>query len=78
MSAAVGASVSSTTTANDVPYNPRLEEQQQQHDAEQTEPDDDDDDDDSRLDSDGELDLGPQFTLKEQLEKDKVSFFICF
>jgi len=69
MSAAVGA-VSSTT--NDVPYNTRLEEQEDDapnsisDDAEETEPEDDDD---------KELDLGPQFTLKEQLEKDKVCIF---
>ncbi|KAE8730835.1 Rho GDP-dissociation inhibitor 1 [Hibiscus syriacus] len=31
----------------------------------------DDDDDDSKVKSDKELDLGPQFSLKEQLEKDK-------
>ncbi|RDY11845.1 Rho GDP-dissociation inhibitor 1 [Mucuna pruriens] len=37
--------------------------------AEETEPEEDDDD--SKLESDRELDLGPQFTLKEQLEKDK-------
>lgn len=42
-------------------------------DAEETEPEEDDDD--SRLESDRELDLGPQFSLKEQLEKDKVRFF---
>lgn len=36
--------------------------------AEETEPEEDDD---SKLESDRELDLGPQFTLKEQLEKDK-------
>lgn len=67
MSSTVGA-VSSTT--NDVPYNSHLEEQEDDapnsisDDAEETEPEDDDDD--------KELDLGPQFTLKEQLEKDKV------
>lgn len=66
MSSTVGA-VSSTT--NDVPYNSHLEEQEDDapnsisDDAEETEPEDDDDD--------KELDLGPQFTLKEQLEKDK-------
>ncbi|KAE8714504.1 Rho GDP-dissociation inhibitor 1 [Hibiscus syriacus] len=31
----------------------------------------DDDDDDSKVKSEKELDLGPQFSLKEQLEKDK-------
>ncbi|KAK7306395.1 hypothetical protein VNO77_44334 [Canavalia gladiata] len=36
--------------------------------AEETEPEEDVD---SKLESDRELDLGPQFTLKEQLEKDK-------
>ncbi|TKY47786.1 Rho GDP-dissociation inhibitor 1 [Spatholobus suberectus] len=36
--------------------------------AEETEPEADDD---SKLESDRELDLGPQVTLKEQLEKDK-------
>ncbi|KAK7311426.1 hypothetical protein RJT34_09561 [Clitoria ternatea] len=36
--------------------------------TEETEPEEDDD---SKLESDRELDLGPQFTLKEQLEKDK-------
>ncbi|CAJ1850789.1 unnamed protein product [Sphenostylis stenocarpa] len=36
--------------------------------AEETEPEEDDD---SRLESDRELDIGPQITLKEQLEKDK-------
>ncbi|KAK7387593.1 hypothetical protein VNO78_28505 [Psophocarpus tetragonolobus] len=36
--------------------------------AEETEPEEDDD---SKLESDKELDLGPQITLKEQLEKDK-------
>ncbi|KAL2332642.1 hypothetical protein Fmac_013855 [Flemingia macrophylla] len=36
--------------------------------AEETEPEEDDD---SKLESDRELDLGPQVTLKEQLEKDK-------
>ncbi|KAG4975450.1 hypothetical protein JHK87_032271 [Glycine soja] len=36
--------------------------------AEETEPEEDDD---SKLESNKELDLGPQFTLKEQLEKDK-------
>lgn len=66
MSSTVGA-VSSTT--NDAPYNSHLEEQEDDapnsisDDAEETEPEDDDD---------KELDLGPQFTLKEQLEKDKV------
>ena len=45
--------------------------------AEETEPEEDDD---SKLESNKELDLGPQFTLKEQLEKDKVrfSFFLLF
>lgn len=42
-------------------------------DAEETEAEEDDDD--SRLESNRELDLGPQITLKEQLEKDKVCFF---
>ncbi|XP_027920736.1 rho GDP-dissociation inhibitor 1-like [Vigna unguiculata] len=37
--------------------------------AEETEPEEDDDD--SKLESDRELDIGPQITLKEQLEKDK-------
>jgi len=37
--------------------------------AEETEPEEDDD---SKLESDRELDIGPQITLKEQLEKDKV------
>ncbi|XP_020215450.1 rho GDP-dissociation inhibitor 1 [Cajanus cajan] len=36
--------------------------------AEETEPEEDDE---SKLESDRELDLGPQVTLKEQLEKDK-------
>ncbi|KAL2955010.1 hypothetical protein AAZX31_18G004100 [Glycine max] len=36
--------------------------------AEETEPEEDDD---SKLESNKDLDLGPQFTLKEQLEKDK-------
>ncbi|KAH1226918.1 Rho GDP-dissociation inhibitor 1 [Glycine max] len=39
--------------------------------AEETEPEEDDD---SKLESNKELDLGPQFTLKEQLEKDKPPF----
>ncbi|XP_027334910.1 rho GDP-dissociation inhibitor 1-like isoform X2 [Abrus precatorius] len=37
-------------------------------DAEETEPEEDDD---SKLECERELDLGPQFTLKEQLEKDQ-------
>ncbi|XP_061338728.1 rho GDP-dissociation inhibitor 1-like [Gastrolobium bilobum] len=71
MSAAVRA-VSSTT--KDVSFNPHLEEELKNSDgantddAEETEPEDDDD---SKLESDRELDLGPQFSLKEQLEKDR-------
>ena len=46
-----------------------------------------DEDDDAKLKSEKKLDLGPQFSLKEQLEKDKVylhetiilfHFLICF
>ena len=43
--------------------------------AEETEPEEDDD---SKLESNKDLDLGPQFTLKEQLEKDKVRFSFPF
>lgn len=74
MSATVGA-VSSTT--KDVSFNPHLEEEELKNqlpynsdDAEETEPEEYDDS--NRLESDRELDLGPQFSLKEQLEKDKV------
>ncbi|KAJ7957297.1 rho GDP-dissociation inhibitor 1-like [Quillaja saponaria] len=45
---------------NKLPY---LDDNDDQHEPEE--------DDDSRLESDKELDLGPQFSLKEQLEKDK-------
>ncbi|KAH1096114.1 hypothetical protein J1N35_013035 [Gossypium stocksii] len=41
-----------------------------QHDEEEEE-----EDDDAKLKSEKELDLGPQFSLKEQLEKDKVYKF---
>lgn len=43
--------------------------------AEETEPEEEEE---SKLESDRELDLGPQFSLKEQLEKDKVTFFFFF
>ena len=36
--------------------------------------DEHDEEDDVKLKSEKELDLGPQFSLKEQLEKDKVFF----
>ena len=35
-------------------------------------PEEHEEEDDAKLKSDKELDLGPQFSLKEQLEKDKV------
>ncbi|KAJ1407331.1 Rho protein GDP-dissociation inhibitor [Sesbania bispinosa] len=71
MSAAVGA----VSTTKDVPFNVHLEEELKNKgtnkvdgvnydDAEETEPEEEED---SKL----ELDLGPQFSLKEQLEKDK-------
>nr|KJB27879.1 hypothetical protein B456_005G021000 [Gossypium raimondii] len=41
------------------------------HDDQHDEEEEDDDDDDAKLKSEKELDLGPQFSLKEQLEKDK-------
>lgn len=75
MSAAVGGV--SSTTKESVSYTPpHLEEDSDapnnSDDAiDETETEDDDD---SRLESDRELDLGPQFTLKEQLEKDKACF----
>lgn len=79
MSAAVGA----VSTTKDVIFNAHLEEElknkginkvDEEQDqllyndaAEETELEEED----SKL----ELDLGPQFSLKEQLEKDKVTFF---
>lgn len=68
MSAAVGA-VSAT---KDLPFNPHLEEELENNEAQDTEIETEaEEDDDSKLESDRELDLGPQFSLKEQLEKDK-------
>ncbi|KAJ7979132.1 rho GDP-dissociation inhibitor 1-like [Quillaja saponaria] len=83
MSATIGA-VSAT---KDVTFNPQLEEELKNKSKDKVgvngEPnklsnignnDDEhepEEDDDSRLESDRELDLGPQFSLKEQLEKDK-------
>ncbi|KAI4334861.1 hypothetical protein L6164_013569 [Bauhinia variegata] len=78
MSAAVGA----VSTTMDVPFNPHVEEELKnnngilekeklpQKDDTETEAEEEDDDD-SKLESDRELDLGPQFSLREQLEKDK-------
>ncbi|KAI9070542.1 hypothetical protein K1719_047495 [Acacia pycnantha] len=68
MSAAVGA-VSAT---KDVTFNPHLEEELKNNEAHDTETETEaEEEDDSKLESDRELDLGPQFSLKEQLEKDK-------
>lgn len=87
MSAAVGA-VSST---KDVAFSAHLEEDHKNKqvvgeldqlpysdcakydDAEETDQLEEEEED-SKL----ELDLGPQFSLKEQLEKDKVSFFFKY
>ena len=41
-------------------------------DAEETDPDEEEED--TKLESDKEVDLGPQFSLKEHIEKDKVRF----
>ncbi|KAI4344870.1 hypothetical protein L6164_012057 [Bauhinia variegata] len=78
MSAAVGA----VSTTKDGPFNPHVEEELKnnngvekeklpQKDAETEAEKEKEDNDDSKLESDRELDLGPQFSLKEQLEKDK-------
>jgi len=76
MSAAVGA----VSTTKDVSFNAHLEEEHKSKgtnkvgvnydDAEEIVPDEEEEEE-PKL----ELDLGPQFSLKEQLEKDKVSFF---
>lgn len=78
MSAAVGA----VSTTKDVSFNAHLEEEHKNKgtnkvgvnydDAEEIVPDEDEEEEEEpKL----ELDLGPQFSLKEQLEKDKVRFF---
>ena len=88
MSAVVGA----VSITKDVTFNVHLEEElkhkgidkkggepdddAQSHDAEESEADEDIDD--SKLESDKKLDLGPQVSLKEQLEKDKVSSIYLF
>ena len=79
MSAAVGAVSSST---KEVSFNTHLEEELKNKgvnsdgaNTDHTEETETEDDDDSKLETDRELDLGPQFSLKEQLEKDKVRFF---
>lgn len=75
MSAAVGA----VSTTKDVSFNAHLEEEHKNKgtnkvgvnydEAEEIVPDEDEEEE-PKL----ELDLGPQFSLKEQLEKDKVRF----
>lgn len=76
MSAAVGA-VSAT---KDVTFNPHMEEELNNNEAHrenetetETETEAEEEEDESKFESDRELlDLGPQVSLKEQLEKDKV------
>lgn len=77
MSAALGA-VSAT---KDVSFNVHLEEEHKNKGTNKVDGANYDDVEEIVLDEDEEeehkveLDLGPQFSLKEQLEKDKVRFF---
>jgi len=76
MSAAVGA----VSTTKDVSFNAHLEEEHKNKGTNKVDVNYDDAeeivaDEDEEEEPKLELDLGPQFSLKEQLEKDKVSFF---
>jgi len=76
MSAAVGA----VSTTKDVSFNAHLEEEHKNKGTNKVDVNYDDAeeivaDEDEEEEPKLELDLGPQFSLKEQLEKDKVRFF---
>lgn len=76
MSAAVGA-VSAT---KGVPFNAHLEDDHKNNNVggepDQLPYDDTAEETEAEEDSKLELDLGPQFSIKEQFDKDKVSFFL--
>lgn len=69
MSAMVG-----SLSTKDVKFNPRDEEIDRTMNEREGEEEIIEEDEDDKLKPEREMDLGPQFSLKEQLEKDKVVF----